>query len=568
MAYEDYNSVPLGTAGTGAAYLLNNSTAANQPYVFLDNQAQQAQQAQTDKEKQAQQLAAAWQKNHLNIKGGTLFQPEINKRAQQVMDMGVELQKAGINPNNVSTDPQKQALLDKYNEQKTALLRDADMRDKITKQADEYQKEIGKQDVGYYDPESVAAYHKFIDGSTPLSEISAKGYQMPQLQKAFNLEPLVEKIPGVPIETTGTNPKTGVKSHMVLPDEAAHMRIATGLVNNNPAVQADITKKAGIPYAQIGTETDPVKIKADLDAYWRSAPNVPKLASAGISSFDDPKYQQMVDEQATAMANAAKVKNAYIGDIKTRLDDKVHKADDKSWDFAYQNEQDRRERLGMERERFGAWKAKQQNEEGVLTVGNQDSYVPVLKKWVNAGKMVDKEGKPLPAPIEPEKGASLYGVNLPNVETIVRPALLTDTRTGKTIKNTDPLDVKISQIQMVPVFTGLPGNDPRNGSEISLRQFREMAAGTNKTGNIKNITFQPFAYGLQSKKGADGVHTQSVPVKFSYDALKRSGDKKINTTKFDQTTQQLNEALQSPEFKALSPSERVEWFTKNFNWKE
>lgn len=563
------NSVPLGEAGTGSAYLLPNSNAINQAYNYIDQQAEQQQQVQQQKQLAAQQLAASWQKNHLAIKGGTLFQPEINKRAQQVMDMGVELQKAGINPNLISSDPQKQDLLDKYNQQKTSLLRDVDLRDQLTKLADEDQKSVAAQPMGYYDPQSISDQHDFISGAKgSLADISKNGYQLPRIQRTYDMQAAIDKLPTSKIETQGLPDKNGVQQDLTLPNSTAHARTAANYVNNTPEAQAMISKQAGIPFNQIGNETDQKVIRQQMDDHWRSRPNVSTLAAAGITSYDDPQYQAMLDANSAKVANAAKIKQNTINVTKQQLDDKIGEVNRKKYDFAYNREMRDREIRGEGRMRFSDWLQTRQNESGQLTLGNQDSYVPVQKKWVNPGKMVDKEGNPLPAPIDPEKGASLYGVNLPDVETIVRPSQLTDTRTGKTIKNTDPLSVKVSQIQMVPVFTGLPGDDPRNGSEISLRQFREMAAGTNKTGGIKNITFQPFAYGLQSKKTADGVHTQSVPVKFSYDALKRSGDKKINTTKFDQTTQQLNEALQSPDFKALTPQERVEWFTKNFNWKD
>lgn len=561
------NSVPLGEAGTGAAFILPQSQAINSLNQYIDQNAQDKVTAQRQAALQAQQVAKSWQDNQLKIKGGTLWQPEINQRAKDVMDLGMFLQKNNVNPNLVSNDPELEKRRQYYQDQKASLLRDVDVRDQLTKQSQQYEQELGKQDAGYYDPQSVQQYHDFIGGKIPLSQISGQGLQMPVLQRQFNLQPIVDKIPGVPIKTTGTNPHTGVKTTMILPNEGAHTEIAQNLVNNNPEVQADISKKAGMPFSQIGNTTDVDAIKKNLDDYWKSNPNIPSLVKMGITSYQNPAYGQMINDQAKKIATAAKVKQDYIGGIKTNLDNKVHQQDDQSWDFAYQREMRDRAQFGMTADRFNDWKKKQQNEEGNFTLGNQNSYVPVIK--ANVSKTTGVPGQSF---VEPEKGASLFGVNLPQVETVVKPALVTDMKTGRTIKNTEPMDVKVSQIQMIPVFKNLQNNDPRNGSEISARQLREIATGKHNFATLNNITFQPYVYGLQSIKTKDAAgnmtHNGSKPVKFSYDALKGSNVKKINTAKFDQATQQLNEAIGSDQFKSLSPADRYEWLKQTFNIQE
>lgn len=562
------NTVPLGEAGTGAAYLLPNSSAISNIGNWIDENSQKQAQREAQKRQQAQQLAAAWKANQLDIKGGTLFQPEINSRAAKVMQMGMDLQKSGVNPNLPSTDPQTSQLVQQYQSQRAGLMSDAEARDNIVKQSEANEKLLSAQAPGYYDPQSVQDYHDYISGKIPLSEITGKGLQMPELKKQFDLQPFVDKIQGVPIETTGTNPLTGVKTKMVLPNEAAHTQLANGLVNNNPEVRADVANKAGLPFDQIGTQTDPAVIKKQLDGFWRSAPNQAALVKAGISSYADPKYDQMINGQAKQMATAAQVKSNYINGIKTQLDNKVHMTDDKSWDFAYQNEQRARRRMGMEDQKFSQWKEDQQNEAGQFTVGNQNSYVPVIKDWVNKDvDHLDSNGNKVAAGAEPEQGASLYGVNLPAVKTVVRPSLVTNMKTGRTIKNTSPLNVDISQIQMVPVFKGLDASDPRNGSEISARQLKEMVSGTNKVGGLKNITFQPYAYGIQHLKDANNIHTADIPVKFSYDALKGSNVKKINTSTFDEATQGLKTLQANPKFRAMSPQDQLDFISQRYNLK-
>lgn len=561
MANDGINTVPLGQAGTGSAYLLPESQAIQQASNYIDQSRISRLRAEQLRQQQAQQLAAAWQQNQLNIKGGTLFQPEINNRAAKVMQMGLDLQKAGVNPNTISTDPQTQQLLETYKQQKASLLRDVDARDAISKQAGDYEKLLAAHPDGYFDNKSVQDYHDYIGGKTSLADITGQGLQMPALKAAFNLQPLVDKMQGVPIETKSVS-RSGVERKMKLPNEEAHLQLANGLINNNPEVQADIERKAGLPFDQIGNQTNPDKIKKQLDDYWRSKPNIGQLAQMGITSYNDPRYDQLVTTQAKRMANAAKVKADYIDNIKTTLDNKVHKEDDQGYNFEYQDQQMQRERLGMERERFADWKAKQQEEGGTFNLGNQDSYVPVIKQMVS--NSTRQAGRSL---VQAEPGASLYGVNLPAVSAVVRPSLITNMKTGRTTKNTGAIDVKVSQIQMVPVFKDLSKDDSRNGSEISARQMKEIVEGRSKFAKLNNITFQPFAYGIKSEKDGDNVHTVNTPIKFSYDALKGGDAKKIKTTTFDEATEGLKMLQSNPKFQQMSPQDQLDFISKKYNVK-
>lgn len=95
------NSVPLGQAGTGAAFVLGENQALNQ---FLENQdynaqierqrALLAQKAAADAQKQLQD---SYMKNALNVKAGLIFQ-DVDQNAQKVVEKGKELYQKGINP--------------------------------------------------------------------------------------------------------------------------------------------------------------------------------------------------------------------------------------------------------------------------------------------------------------------------------------------------------------------------------------------------------------------------------------------------------------------------------------
>src|ERR1041385_3452879 len=95
------NTVPLGQAGTGAAFVLGRNTALDR---YLQNQDYNAQVAQQDailaqKQRQQQQQKANddYIKNALDVKAGLVF-PDINERAKAVMEKGKEIYQRGINP--------------------------------------------------------------------------------------------------------------------------------------------------------------------------------------------------------------------------------------------------------------------------------------------------------------------------------------------------------------------------------------------------------------------------------------------------------------------------------------
>lgn len=568
MAYNlQQNDVPLGTAGTGAAYILPQSTAIDNIGDAIDLRNKQEAAAQAAKLKAAQELAQSWQKNRLDIKGGTLWQPEIAKASSDLIKQGSQLMAQGIDPYGISTDPNVSAKQQAYQQQYQAVKQMADARENFQTQAAQREKDINDQAPGYYDPQSIQDYHNFLNGS--LADHLKNGYQMPNLQRTFDLSKELDKMPGVPIETSGVS-KSGVKTKLVLPNEQAHTELANGLVNTNPQVQADIAKKAGVAYNNIPDETDPNVLKQHLDDFYRSNPQV--LAKQGISSFGDANYDKMnqgvgipsntagqyqnfINGQAKQLARAAQIKSDYINGIKTTLDNKVHAQNDKDWDFKYNEEMRARQRMGMETERFDKWLDDQQQDEGQFSIGNANSNVPVpyMKK--------DAQGQPIKNSMYtvPEKGASLFGVNLPEVKQVVSPSTITNLKTGQTSKNTSPVEMTVSAIKMVPVYRNTGGS--ADDSELSLRQLKESVSG--KGIGLDKVTFKPFVYGLQTVKDKYG-HSVPTPIKVPYDAVKGVNNKKIITTQFDQALDGLQKIQQNPKFIALPADQKLEFLKQHY----
>lgn len=587
----DYtNPVPLGEAGTGAAYILPQSTALAGFNDYLDNQGVDRQKAAVAKAKQASDIAKNWKEAQLNIKGGTIFQPEINQRANHVMQMGMDLQKLGVDPQGYSNNPQTQALLSHYQQERAALLSDSELRDKISTEVGKAHEAYAKEAPGYYDPASMDDINNYVSGKGKygsLSDISANGYQVPTLQRTYDMQGAVDKLPTSPIKTVSTDPKTGVKTDLVLPDEDAHTQTAHSFIQNTPEAKANVEKQIGMPIANLPATSDVGTIKSELDDHYKSMPSIPGLAAQGFKTFgafgqnnsngvpdvnssdgaaapnaSSPNYDQFITKQATQLAQAKNKYDAIVDNVKQTLDNKVHKENDSSYDFAYQREMRERAKFGQENIKFGQWMKDQQGAPGEFSVGNANSTVPVPTATL------DSNGKPIPGKggVRNEKGASLFGVNLPEVKQVVTPSTITDLKTGQTRKNAAPVEMTVSRIQMVPTFKGTGGN--ADGNELSYRQLQQLVTGTgdykDSKLNLGNITFKPYVYGLQTVKDKFG-HSVYTPVKVPYDAMQGVNNKKIITNQFDTALQGLQQLQQNPKFIALPPDQKLEFLKQHYN---
>lgn len=581
MAYE--NPVPLGEAGTGAAYLLPQSQALAGFDNYLDQRNAQAQQEQAARIAAAKQTAKAWQENRLNIKAGRLWQPEINSRANQVMQSGMDLQRAGLDPTKYYGDQRQQRMVDDYNQQRQQVLNMAQTRDEFTKKLDENDKERSKQEDGYYEPAD--AEHQFM--STPLSKIMDNGFQVPDLKRTYDMQGAIDKLPTSSIKTKSVDPRTGIERELVLPNDRAHADIAHSWLVNTPEAKAAAEKQIGMPLEAVPSTSDIPTLKKQLDQHYRSMPAIPSLAAQGVKTFGlygdnnssgvpdansappqgsqaptsatNPEYDALLTRQATKLSQAKQKYDAIHANVVDQLNDKVSRTNDQGFNFEYDREMRAREERGEGRVKFSQWMKDQQQEPGEFQIGNSNSTVPVPMVKRNAdGSVVAKSNY-----VQPEKGASLFGVNLPEVKQVVSPSSITDLKTGQTRKNAAPVEMTVSRIQMVPVYRNTGGMADDN--ELSMRQLKESVTG--KGLSMSKVTFKPFVYGLQTVKDKNG-HATYTPIKVPYDAVKGVNNKKIITTQFDQALDGLQQLQQNPKFIALPADQKLEFIKQHYNISE
>lgn len=515
MANTPYtNSVPLGEAGTGAAYILPQSQAISNIDDFIDNRARQQARALALQQQQAQQLAAAWKENQFKIKGGTLYQPEINTRAAKVMQMGMDLQKAGVNPNTISPDPTVQSQVEAYQKEKASLLQDVDARDAIVTRATANEKLLAQHPAGYFEPQGVQDYHDYVSGKIPLSEITGKGLQMPELKPMFNLQDAIKTLPS----SSATTEKiiNGHRIESKVPDVAKHAQTAIDAVTANPEIAADYQKTVGIPYSQVNSlsnKKDLPGITKDVDDYFRSNPTL--LANQGLQSYNSPEYQQLLATTADKLFKTKKSSDDYLNQIVNHLNGKEDKVYRNTPYFGYEEEARAKRRMSMAETEF---KQKQDDRSNTGVTYNIPGTAVMQTK-------IGQEGT---------KGPVTYPVSLPSINKtlVVNPAEIFNPVTGQYGSNTVPREVTLGSPTLMP-FAEVRDDKGRTHKQfLNDQQVKDIQKGKFKIDGIsvpdRALKYRYMISGVENsheaetedgfKKDADGNLLQDasgkpIPVK-------------------------------------------------------
>lgn len=573
----DLNTVPLGQAGTGAAYILPQGSEAadrflqNQDYNTrvaqenIDNKAKQAQLQRAADLKAAQAQAQSYKENAFKAKNGTLYNNELMALQQKHIQQGSQYAQQGIdiyNPN--PSDPEQMSAHDQYMSDRAKLYDMQDVRDQLSKHLLEQDQKVATSPAGTFDPDGVAAMHDFYSKNS-LGDIIANGKQAPYIQESFDPEKnvLSKVAPVMSPETEYVKNGHKITTKLFKPKETASNVADT----YQTALGGDkyIQKQTGLSIADARKLPDTLDdITSFNDTQFRKTPEGQKaLVDAGITSYSDPRYTQLLQQKSQGDFQGKQKYNAIIQQGVDRARAKANIVSKDIPDFTYADEA--RKNRAEQREIAKA------DTSGDVTFGNQESTVPVLKTTLVDGKIVpqnvgvDAKNKPIAATsyTEPEQGATLFSQNFPQTKITATPGSLVDLKTGHSIKNTSPFEVTAGSVKMEPVYQNLAGKDSRNGAVMSKRQLMEAIDGKNGA-SLNNLSFQPMVYGDRPVKNKAGK-TEYQPVAFPYDAVR--GNNKIKTTKFDDTEQQFKQLINSDEFRSLSAEDRRDFLFKQFNIK-
>lgn len=346
---EDFNSVPLGQAGTGSAFVLGGSNAAKRYVDTIDYNNEIDKRNRLLKQQQAQQIANDWQRNALKVDGGLYWQNEFNKRNQDHIQKGIQLRQMGVNPFNYNpNNPNEVALAEDYLLERQGILND--VKDRTEREA-ELKKSfdlVRKNPTGYYNSD-IQALNNIVGGSYA----DAKNTPTPTLEERFDPNKLLSTITPAQIGNEVVLGNKKIKSVKALPNETREAIVAS--YQNTPATQRWVDELTGgqgftiqsleqIPNTKQG-------IAESLDAQYRGNPEFrTQLAQQGIVGMGSPKYKQFAEQEADRLFDAKNKWNKQIESDLSRVLPKVKEMSSVLPDYGEANQRraDRRLQLSEE----------------------------------------------------------------------------------------------------------------------------------------------------------------------------------------------------------------------------
>jgi len=360
----DYNSVPLGQAGTGSAFVLGRSKAADQLVENIDYNRKVAQQNELLRRQQAQQIATDWKTNALKVDGGLYWQPEFNQRYQQHMDKGIKLRQMGVNPFNYNAnDPTQSKIAEDYLLERQGILSDTANR-KATEAEIKKSFDMVRKDPNKYYASDIEGLNKYVN--TPYAE--AMNMPVPSLEERFNPNELLAKITPAQVGSEVVVGNKRIKSVKALPAET---RTAIVSAYNNDASTArfvdELTGNQGFTIRaleQIPNTKE--EIEKSLKSNYNGNPDLrTQLATQGITP-NTKAYDDFIQKESNRLYEAKSKWNNQIQSDLNQVLPKVNQMSSVLPDYTSEDQDMQRKRLAMEQQRLNIAKARGDGSESEL----------------------------------------------------------------------------------------------------------------------------------------------------------------------------------------------------------
>lgn len=343
-----YNSVPLGQAGTGDAFVLGGSQAANQVIQDYEYNQRVAQQEAALRQKQAQDLANTWQQNALKLDGGLYWQPEFNQRYQQHLDKGIQLRQMGVNPWNYNAnDPVQTGIAQNYLLERQQILADTQARKALESQAVKNLDLIRKNPNNYYQGD-IQKFNEYLE--LPFSE--ARNQPIPVLGERFNNNAVLAKV--IPSEDTDQYVRGNERIKITRADKAATRTSIVSAYNNTPESARwvdELTGSQGLSISQLERIPNTKEgIKSNLERDYTGNPQLrTQLAQQGITPNSD-KYKEFIKAETDRLYGAKTAWNNQIESDLAQVLPKVKETTSVLPDYTAERMAMARERLSLARQ--------------------------------------------------------------------------------------------------------------------------------------------------------------------------------------------------------------------------
>lgn len=343
-----YNSVPLGQSGTGAAFTLGESKAANQ-FISDQSKAQQLAYAQrvADQER-VQNDAKLFQQNALKLKGGLLWQDDINKLSQEHINEGIGLMQNKINPFNIDyNNPDAVKKGSDYQIKRQGVIAKNDARNVLQTSALKTIDAIQKEPE-LYEPEDIKSYNQWL--ALPLDK--AIETPPPPVRTKFNpLKELVPKLDAVTLQTSKVVGNTRFDEKKMLV-EPTRQNVET-LIGSDERAKRWIKQSTGLtPSEGANIPSTFAEARKDLMKQYDGNPSLRESIAKqyGITA-KGPELDALLNQEA--QSNVAK-KLAYNSVIDQYTQVAKAKADEfikTNPDYTYEKMQMARDRMDMAKRR-------------------------------------------------------------------------------------------------------------------------------------------------------------------------------------------------------------------------
>lgn len=348
MAIGDNNTVPLGQAGTGGAFILGDSQSANQ---FVANQARNqaiAYQNELAKQKEAMANAKLYQDNQLKLKGGLLWQNDINALAQQDLNQGSQLMASGINPYRLNyNDPTQVQKGTEFLMNREAIKAKNDQRLGLIQEAQKVQSNIS-ENPDMYEPEDILRFNQWQSGSLDDAINNPIPQVRPKFQPNKDLVPLLDPIT---FQTSKVVGNTKIAENKVL-EEPTKTNIEA-LIGGNEAGNRWIKRETGLTPSEAKNIPSTFEAnKKDLLKQYKGDPSLREsLAKQYGITGEGQALDDLLNQQAQQNTLAKQKYNSVIDQYLNVAKGKANEFLKTNPDFTIRNHQMAEDRLNLARQK-------------------------------------------------------------------------------------------------------------------------------------------------------------------------------------------------------------------------
>lgn len=294
----DYNSVPLGQAGTGAAFILGDDNASKIFNRNLSNITAVNQQNELRKQQQAQLLAKSYRDNLLAASSGKLFAQQLGEIEQKHLKQGMDYRGQGWDIYNPDPNDQNQIqAATQYMADRRQIENLRAYRKGIEDRFNKNSEKLAGAKAGDYDPESIKAMNDFVANGN-IVDIYNSGQQLPEISQAFKISEALKGIKAPTFETMATKNGIITNEKYIDPDDAEKTVIST--LSNSPAGLAQLNKVTqGLPINEVRRmpKTHDA-IKKDILKDAGGDPRIKTALAASGIKIGTPAFTKWADTEA------------------------------------------------------------------------------------------------------------------------------------------------------------------------------------------------------------------------------------------------------------------------------